>query len=73
MHLEEKYCFNKDELASHTFDTLDLAHPGVAMVKSFGESFLGGEIDLINSPQGLYDQYKLEQEYCSKRKAGKPS
>jgi len=60
MHLEEKYSFDKDELANHTFGTLDLAHPGVVMTKGLGEVFLGGKIDLINEPEGPYDQYKLE-------------
>ena len=60
MHLEEKYSFAKNELANHTFGTLDSAHPGVAAVKKMGEVFLGGKIDLINEPNGPYDQYKLE-------------
>jgi len=60
MHLEEKYAFNKDELASRTFGTLDLTHPGVAMVKKMGDVFLSGKIDLISEPKGPYDQYKLE-------------
>ncbi len=60
MHLDEKYSFDKDELANHTFGTLDLAHPGVAMVKTLEGVFLGGKVDLINEPKGSYDQYKLE-------------
>ena len=60
MHLEEKYSLAKNELANHTFGTLDSAHPGVAAVKKMGEVFLGGKLDLINEPKGSYDKYKLE-------------
>jgi len=60
LHLEEKYTFNKDELARHTFRTLDTTHPGVAATKKLSGIFLGGKIDLIQEPQGLYDNYKLE-------------
>jgi sulfate adenylyltransferase len=60
MQIEEKYKFDKNELANHTFSTLDPSHPGVAAVKQTGDTFLGGKIDLINTPKGPYDQYKLE-------------
>nr|NIM46451.1 sulfate adenylyltransferase [Nitrososphaeria archaeon] len=60
MRLEEKYSFDKDELASHTFGTSDLAHPGVAIVRGLEDVFLGGKIDLINTLRGPYDKYKLE-------------
>jgi sulfate adenylyltransferase len=59
MHLEEKYRFNKNELARRIFGTLDLAHPGVEMITKMSNLLLGGEVDLINEPPGLYDQYKL--------------
>lgn len=60
MHLEEKFDFEKNKLAIQTFNTLDLTHPGVRAVKQLGEVFLGGKIDLIQSPIGPYDRYKLE-------------
>ena len=60
MHVEEKYVFDKDELANQTYGTLDLAHPGVAAAKSLGDVFLGGEISLLNESEGPYDRYKLE-------------
>lgn len=59
LHLEEKYSFDKDELAKNTFGTLDATHPGVAAVRGMGDIFLGGKIDLIDEPKGPYDQYKL--------------
>jgi len=60
MNVEEIYGFDKDEIATHTFGTADLAHPGVARTKNLGDIFLGGITSLINEPQGPYDQYKLE-------------
>jgi sulfate adenylyltransferase len=60
IHVEEKYVFDKDELANHTYGTLDLAHPGVAAAKSLGDVFIGGEISLLNESTGPYDQYKLQ-------------
>ena len=60
IHVEEKYVFDKDELANQTYGTLDLAHPGVAAAKSLGDVFLGGEISLLNESEGPYDRYKLE-------------
>ena len=59
MHVEEKYRFDKEELAKHTFGTSDMTHPGVAGVKKMNEVFLGGKLNLINEPPGPYDQYKL--------------
>ena len=59
MHVEEKYRFDKEELAKHTFGTSNMTHPGVAGVKKMNEVFLGGKLNLINEPPGPYDQYKL--------------
>jgi len=59
MHLEQKYKFDKEELAKKTFGTLDTAHPGVAKTKEMGNYLLAGKIDLINEPKGPYDRYKL--------------
>jgi len=59
MHLEEKYRFNKEELAKRTFGTLDTVHPGVAKVQQMGDVFLAGKIDLINEPKTSHDKYKL--------------
>ncbi|MCW4055471.1 MAG: sulfate adenylyltransferase [Candidatus Bathyarchaeota archaeon] len=59
LHLEEKYRYKRDELASHTFSTTDPSHPGVVAVKNMGDIFLGGQINLIEEPRGPYDKYKL--------------
>jgi sulfate adenylyltransferase len=60
VHLEEKYTFDKDELAQRTFGTLDPAHPGVTMIRNLGPTFIGGKITLISEPETPYDKYKLE-------------
>lgn len=59
MHLEEKYKFDKHELAEKTFGTLEASHPGVAKVQEMGEVFLAGKIDMITTPKSPYDRYKL--------------
>jgi sulfate adenylyltransferase len=59
LHLEEKYRYDRDELARHTFGTTDPSHPGVIAVRKMGDVFLGGKINLIDEPIGPYDKYKL--------------
>jgi len=59
MRLEEKYKFDKNNLANNTFGTLDPTHPGVAAVKSTGDVFLSGKISLLAEPTSPYAQYKL--------------
>ena len=59
VHLEEKYEFDKNELAKSTFGTLDPTHPGVTTVKGMGDVFLGGKIELITAPRSPYARYKL--------------
>jgi len=60
LHLEEKYEYNKEELAEKVFQTRDTAHPGVAKVKNMKEVLLGGKIDLIQVSPTPFDKYKLE-------------
>ena len=60
LHLQEKYTYNKEELAKGTYGTTDPTHPGVANTQTMNDTLLSGKIDLINQPIGPYDQYKLE-------------
>ncbi len=60
LHLEEKYEYNKEELAEKVFQTTDTAHPGVAKVKSMKDVLLAGKIDLIQVSSTPFDQYKLK-------------
>ncbi len=59
LHLEEKYEFDRDELAEKVFLTMDGAHPGVAKVAAMKEVLLAGSIDLLEVSPTPFDRYKL--------------
>jgi sulfate adenylyltransferase len=59
LHLEEKFEFDKEELAEKVFLTSDRAHPGVAKVASMKEVLLAGSVDLIEISPTPFDRYKL--------------
>ena len=58
--LEEKYEFNKEELAEKVFQTTDSAHPGVAKVNKMKDVLLAGKIDLIQETSTPFYRYKLK-------------
>ncbi len=58
-HLEEKYAFDKEELARKIFSTVDAAHPGVANVLKMREVLLGGPVDLLEIVPTPFDRYRL--------------
>ncbi len=59
LHLEEKYYYNKKEMAGKVFLTLDNRHPGVAKIENMGDVLLGGKIDLVEEQHDPYRQYNL--------------
>ncbi|MGB7296833.1 MAG: sulfate adenylyltransferase [Candidatus Aminicenantales bacterium] len=59
LHLEEKYDFDRDELAEKVFLTMDRAHPGVAKVAAMKDILLAGPIDLLEISPTPFDRYKL--------------
>jgi sulfate adenylyltransferase len=59
LHLEEKYEFDRDELAEKIFLTLDRAHPGVVKVAGMKEVLLAGAVDLLEISPTPFDRYKL--------------
>jgi sulfate adenylyltransferase len=59
LHLEEKYAYDKEEIARKVFGTTDAAHPGIAKVKGMKDVLLGGKIDLIQESPTPYVRYKL--------------
>jgi len=59
-YLEERYLFNKEEMAEKVFQTKDTAHPGVAKVMEMKDVLLGGPIDLIQESPTPYFKYKLK-------------
>ncbi len=60
LHLEEKYEYDKEEMAEKVFQTTDTAHPGVAKVKSLKDVLLAGKIDLIQESPTPFYKYKLK-------------
>ena len=59
LHLEEKYAYDKEEMAEKVFQTTDAAHPGVAKVKNMKDVLLAGKIDLIQESPTPFTRYKL--------------
>lgn len=59
MQIEEKYVFNREELAKRTFGTVDSVHPGVAKIEQLGSTSFAGKISLIDALKSPYDRYKL--------------
>ncbi len=59
MTVDEKYRYNADELCEKVFLTRDEAHPGVAKVRSMGPVLLGGEIEMIQPLNTVFEDYNL--------------
>ncbi len=59
LQLEEKYGFDKEELAEKVFRTKDIDHPGVAKTRRMKDVLLGGKIALIEQTPTPFDRYKL--------------
>ncbi len=57
--LEEKYGYDKSEMAQKVFLTADPAHPGVAQVMKMKDVLLGGKIDLLTVAPTPFDRWKL--------------
>lgn len=60
LHLEEKYKYDKEELAEKVFQTTDTAHPGVAKVYGMKDILLAGKIDLLQESSTPFFKYKLK-------------
>jgi sulfate adenylyltransferase len=59
LHLEEKFGYDKEELARKVFQTVDAAHPGVAKIKRMKDVLLAGPVDLIRESPSPFARYKL--------------
>ena len=71
MRLEEKYRFDRKEIARGVFGTEDTAHPGVKGLFDLPEVFLAGPIDLLEDLKTPYPRYNLsprETRYLFKQK-----
>ncbi|MDP7657585.1 MAG: sulfate adenylyltransferase [Nitrososphaerales archaeon] len=59
MEVEDKYKFNKKELAEKVYGTVDTRHPGVAGAFKLEDILLGGKINLVDSSESSYPKYHL--------------
>jgi len=59
MYLDEKYSFDKQELAEKVFGTTRREHPGVAKVFSMKDLLLGGKISLLERSEDRFSRYRL--------------
>lgn len=59
LHVQEKFCFEKDKTAEFVFGTADPAHPGVERLLAMQDVLLSGKIDLIEPVPTPFDRYKL--------------
>lgn len=60
LHVEEKYEFDRKELAKQVFKTTDVLHPGVAKTFRMKDFLLGGKIDLVNASSDAFFRYRLK-------------
>jgi len=58
--VEEKYTYDKEELAKEVFGTTDRRHPGVAKVMGLKDVFLGGRIRLLGEIETPFSNYSLK-------------
>jgi sulfate adenylyltransferase len=59
LHLEEKYGYDKNDMAQKVFGTRDPAHPGVAKVLGMKDVLLAGPVDLLEMTPTPFDRWKL--------------
>jgi sulfate adenylyltransferase len=58
MVLREKYGFDKEREARLVYRTTDADHPGVAAIHRRGDVLLGGEVELLRTPdEGRFPRY----------------
>jgi pyruvate kinase len=59
LHLEEKYSFNKSEMAMKMFSTNDMQHPGVKSVMNMQPILLGGKINVFKRMESKHKEYEI--------------
>jgi len=57
LHLEQIFDYDKKAVAKNSFQTLDLAHPGVEKVLGSNDKLFAGKIDLVNTIIKDFEQY----------------
>ncbi|MAG72868.1 sulfate adenylyltransferase, partial [archaeon] len=71
LHLEEKYTFEKEDMAQKMYATLDMEHPGVRMVMNLHPIMLGGKITLLKRRPAEFKEYELTPRQSRKLFDGK--
>jgi len=51
MEVEEIYTYDKMEMAQAVLGTTEEKHPGVAMLKGWEDTFIGGKVTIVNPPR----------------------
>ncbi len=59
LHVEEKFKFDKKEIAEEVFGTTDPRHPGVAGLLESEDLFIGGNVDLVREEHTPFDRFRL--------------
>jgi len=59
LYLDEKFCYDKGEMARQVYGTLDPNHPGVNEVCNMGDTLLAGRVNLIQHIDSPMDKYEL--------------
>ncbi|MBN1636159.1 MAG: sulfate adenylyltransferase [Deltaproteobacteria bacterium] len=59
LHVQEIYSYDLGKMSQDAFGTNDDEHPGVALLKSRGEYFLGGQITLLKRLPSSLKHYEL--------------
>lgn len=59
LHLEEKFGYDKKEMALRIYGTLDSKHPGVGKLYKMGKTVLGGRINLIRDLNSCLTEREL--------------
>lgn len=59
LELEDIYSYDKNYMAKQIYDADNVDHPGIKLVHSLGDWFLGGKVTMINPPifQDPFDKY----------------
>ncbi len=59
MMVREKFSYDRDKLNERVFLTTDPEHPGVAKVNSMKPVFLGGDIEMIQPLNTMFEEFNL--------------
>lgn len=59
LHIEEKFTYDKKEIAEKVFGTTDPSHPGVADTLGLKDTFIGGKVDLVGERDSPFDRFRL--------------